>query len=72
MSENQQETIKQEPNDFERAAASKPLSLTAEFLLFLKEHKAWWMVPILLSLVLIGVAVWMSSSTLAPFIYPIF
>ncbi|HCS52961.1 DUF5989 family protein [Rubinisphaera sp.] len=72
MSENPQEPVNKEPGDFERAAASKPLGLTAEFLLFLKEHKAWWMVPILLSLVLIGAAVWMSTSTLAPFIYPLF
>lgn len=59
-------------SDFEQAAEEKPLGLVAEFLLFLKENKAWWMTPILLALLLLGLAVWLSTSAAAPFIYPLF
>jgi hypothetical protein len=59
-------------NDFESGAKEAELSLIAEFILFLRENKAWWMTPILIALALIGVAVWMSGSALAPFIYSIF
>ena len=56
-----------------QAQAEEPeISLLAEFVLFLRENKAWWIVPIVLALTLIGVAIWMSSATLAPFIYPTF
>ncbi|WP_146508931.1 DUF5989 family protein [Thalassoglobus neptunius] len=59
-------------SSFEDAANEEQLSLIAEFVLFLKENKAWWLVPILLALVLIFVAAWLSSSVAAPFIYPLF
>jgi len=59
-------------SDFERAAAGSDPGLIAEFALFLREHKAWWMIPILLSLTLIGAAVWLSTTSIAPFIYPLF
>lgn len=57
---------------FAQAAEESELSLAAEFLLFLREHKAWWMVPILLALSLIFLAAWFGGGPLAPFIYPLF
>jgi len=57
---------------FSAAAEEPELSFLAEFVLFLGESKAWWMVPILLALCLLALAIWMSSSALAPFIYPLF
>jgi hypothetical protein len=42
-----------------------------EFLLFLRQEKKWWLVPLVLVLVLVGlVIVFSSSSALAPFMYP--
>lgn len=57
---------------FEAAANEDQLGLVAEFVLFLREHQAWWLVPILLAMGLIFAAAWLSSSVAAPFIYPLF
>lgn len=40
---------------------------------FLRERKKWWLIPIIVSLVLLGLLmIFAESSALAPFIYPIF
>ncbi|MDB4743144.1 DUF5989 family protein [Planctomicrobium sp.] len=62
-----------EEKSFEESANESSLGLFAEFILFLRENKAWWMIPILLTLILIFVVAWLASSpVLAPFIYPLF
>ena len=47
-------------------------SLTAEFLTFLSENKKWWLIPILLSIALLGALVFLSGTGAAPFIYTLF
>ncbi len=48
-------------------------SLAKEFILFIKQEKKWWLIPLVLVLLLVGVlVVFASSSPLAPFIYPLF
>ena len=47
--------------------------LFKEFLLFLKQEKKWWLVPLITVLLLVGaLIVFAGSSPLAPFIYPLF
>ena len=49
------------------------MSLLGEFALFLRENKKLWMLPIVLTLALLGVLlVWAEASALAPFIYTVF
>jgi len=49
------------------------LSLMGEFVLFLRENKKLWMLPIVLTLVLLGaLLVFAQGSAMAPFIYTIF
>lgn len=49
------------------------LSLIKEFILFLKQEKKWWLIPIVLLLLVLGVlVVFAESSALAPFLYPLF
>jgi len=49
------------------------MSLVAEFVLFLKENKKLWLLPIVLTLVLLGaLLVFAQTSALAPFIYTVF
>ena len=60
------------PVSFADAAEEKQPGLLMEFLEFLMESKKWWLVPILVVLLLVGVLVFLSSSVVAPFIYPIF
>ena len=49
------------------------LSLLGEFTLFLKQNKKLWLLPIVITLVLLGaILVFAQSSALAPFIYTVF
>jgi len=59
-------------SDFARQAAEKPPTLLREFLDFLRYNKAWWLTPIFLVLLLLGVLVFLSGTAAAPFIYTIF
>jgi hypothetical protein len=58
--------------DFARAAQEASPGLVREFVQFLGENKKWWLIPILLAVGLIAGMVALSSSALAPLIYPIF
>ena len=58
--------------DFAHAAEDREPGLIAEFVQFLQENQAWWMAPILLALVVLGVIAWLSTTAAAPFIYPLF
>ncbi len=62
----------EEQNEFEQAGNEKPLSLIEEFLVFIRENKKWWLIPILLIFGLIGILVTLSATGVAPFIYPAF
>ncbi len=45
--------------------------LCKEFLLFLKQEKRWWLVPLVVILLILGALIIFSSgSVLAPFMYP--
>jgi Family of unknown function (DUF5989) len=49
------------------------VSIIKEFFQFLRERKKWWIAPILVFMVLLGVLlIFASSSPLAPFIYSLF
>ena len=49
------------------------LKIIAEYLEFLKENKKWWLMPIVISLLLLGLLIVLTKgSALAPFIYTIF
>ena len=49
------------------------IKIIAEYLAFLKENKKWWLMPIVISLLLLGLLIVLTKgSALAPFIYTIF
>lgn len=49
------------------------VSIFIEFLQFLKHRKKWWLIPIVVVLVLLGVLLVLSEgSVLAPFVYTLF
>lgn len=51
----------------------KRFQLLYEFWLFLRQNKKLWLVPMILTLVIIGgLLIFAQSSALAPFIYSIF
>lgn len=57
---------------FEREAESEKTGLLREYLDFLLHNKKWWLIPILLALLLVGVLIVLSSTAAAPFIYTLF
>ena len=58
-----------EKNDFSSLADEKDPVLVAEFWDFLVHNKKWWLTPIVLVLLAMGVLVLLSGSAAAPFIY---
>ncbi len=61
-----------DPAEFERMAKERRPSLVAEFWSFLKYNKKWWLLPIVLVLLLLGLIVLLAGTSAAPFIYTIF
>ena len=64
-----------DPNktEFEKAAhEQRRESLLTELWAFLKENKKWWLIPILVVLLLFGLLIILSGTSLAPFIYTLF
>jgi hypothetical protein len=39
---------------------------------FLHQTKKWWLLPVLVTLLLLGLLMWMSTTAAAPFIYTLF
>ncbi len=50
---------------------SRP-GIISEFWSFLKTNKKWWLIPILVTVALLGALVLLSQTALAPFIYTLF
>lgn len=72
MSESTQQDTNEPATEFARQAEEPSIGLLAEFVDFLKHSKKWWLTPILLVLLLLGVLVFLSTTAAAPFIYPLF
>jgi hypothetical protein len=68
----QQAEAESQHSEFEKLGDEAPLSLPREFLLFLREHKKWWLVPILLAMAVLGLLAMLTSTGAAPFIYTMF
>ena len=58
--------------EFERQAEGDSASLVRELFDFIRENKVWWMAPIVVVLLLVGLLIVLSSTVIAPFIYPLF
>jgi len=58
--------------EFDALAKKKRISIIAEFWLFLRYNKKWWLLPILIILLFLGMLVLLGGTAIAPFIYPLF
>lgn len=72
MKQQQQSEHSTPKSKFEEASEEQQLSLVREFWVFILENKAWWMIPILLVLAVVGLLLVLASTGAAPFIYTIF
>lgn len=61
-----------EAGEFQAAASGQRTGLVREFWDFLRHNKKWWLAPILLIMLLVGLAVVLSSTGAGPFIYALF
>lgn len=65
---------KQQPkkDDFTAQAGEGRTSLAGEFVDFLKDNKKWWLAPIIVSILGLGLLVMLGGTAAAPFIYTLF
>jgi hypothetical protein len=59
-------------NEFEKAGQAGNAGLVGEFMAMLKENKKYWLIPIILILLLMGLLIILGSTAAAPFIYTLF
>ena len=58
--------------DFEKESEAEDLGFLREFVLFLRDNKKWWLIPLVGSLLLLGLVSLLATSGAAPFIYTVF
>jgi uncharacterized protein DUF5989 len=72
MSEPSRSAKEHAPSDFEQQAAQATPGLIRETLGFLRQSRKWWLLPVLLALVALGIFVVLAETAVAPFIYTLF
>jgi Family of unknown function (DUF5989) len=58
--------------DFIAQAGGPRATLVGEFVTFLRQNKKWWIAPIVISILLLGLLVILGGTGAAPFIYTLF
>ena len=53
-------------------AQGRQTGLALEFWDFLKHNKKWWLTPILIAMLILGLLVFLGGTGAAPFIYALF
>jgi hypothetical protein len=61
-----------EKSAFERGAEQHDPGFIAELVDFIKTSKKWWLTPIIVMLLLIGVLIVLGQTAAGPFIYALF
>jgi hypothetical protein len=61
-----------ESKSFRDAGEEKNLSLAQEIVQMLRQHKKYWMIPLILALLAFGVLLVLGATSAAPFIYTLF
>jgi hypothetical protein len=59
-------------DDFLAQSTESRTGLGGEFVDFLKDNKKWWLAPIIISIVGLGLLVMLGGTAAAPFIYTLF
>ncbi len=59
-------------DDFLAQSTESRSGLGGEFFDFLKDNKKWWLAPIIISIVGLGILVMLGGTAAAPFIYTLF
>ena len=59
-------------DEFAREAEQQTPSLARELWDWLRHNRKWWLAPLLVVLLVVGVLVVLGSTVLGPFLYPLF
>jgi hypothetical protein len=59
-------------DEFLARASGQQTGLISEFIGFLKANKKWWLAPIIVAILLLGLLVVLGGTAAAPFIYTLF
>jgi hypothetical protein len=62
----------QDPDEFLRNARDRRTSLPRELWGMLRDNKKWWLTPIVVMMLLLGLISLLAGSGVAPFIYTLF
>ena len=68
-------TVPQQPSptaQFEQEANQPQIGVTADLIDFLLHNKKWWLTPIVIAILALGLLVIAAGSGAAPFIYTLF
>ena len=57
---------------FLRASEEKPAGFVREFAGYLRAHKKWWLLPIIVALVLLGIFALLTATGAGPALYTLF
>jgi len=63
---------KSKENEFEQASREVKTGFLAEMIGFLKDNKRWWLTPIIVVMLLLGLLLVLGGTGAAPFIYTLF
>jgi hypothetical protein len=66
------ENASEQSDEFVARAGEARGGLTNEFVDFLKDNKKWWLAPIIISILGLGLLVMLGGTAAAPFIYTLF
>ncbi len=69
---NPEHLTKDRSEEFSKQAEQPQPGLVSEFVDFLIHNKKWWITPIVIVLLLLGLLIVLTASPIAPFIYPFF
>ncbi len=58
--------------EFRRLASEPPPGVVREFVDFLLQNKKWWLAPIVMAILLVGLMIVLGSSGAGPFIYSLY
>jgi hypothetical protein len=64
--------MSRKPSEFERAAQGRQPGLWIEFVVFLKQNKKLWLLPLIVVMLLLAALIWLTGTSAAPFIYTLF
>jgi len=69
MAKEPQADRQDQAEDFAREAEEQNDNILIEFWDFLLYNKKWWLIPIIVMLLFIGAIVFLSDTSIAPFLY---